>query len=137
MTADETAGYTRHHLTWPDATTPACSPDAITQIHDAARGKPRAVNNLTIAALIAASAAGKTVVDHADARAAVADVITTDSAPRRHHEHEAPPRASPAASDGCRPCCLLGRSPLEQGLRRRRPRRRPPASHSVCGRPSR
>jgi len=96
MTADETAGYTRHHLTWPDATTPACSPDAITQIHDAARGKPRAVNNLAIAALIAASAAGKTVVDHADARAAVADVITTDSAPRRHHEHEAPPRASPA-----------------------------------------
>jgi hypothetical protein len=53
------------------------SDDAITQIHEAARGKPRTVNNLA-AALIATCAARKAIVDHAAARAAIADVITTD-----------------------------------------------------------
>src|SRR5215472_18091219 len=44
------------------------SDDAITQIHEAARGKPCTVNNLAAAALIAACAARKTIVDHAAAR---------------------------------------------------------------------
>jgi hypothetical protein len=52
--------------------------DAITRIHEAARGKPRAINNLALAALIATCVTGKTIVDHAAARAAVAEVITTD-----------------------------------------------------------
>ena len=42
------------------------------QIHDAARGKPRAVNNLAIAALIATYAATKKIVDQSAARAASA-----------------------------------------------------------------
>jgi uncharacterized protein (UPF0548 family) len=39
--------------------------EAITQIHQAARGKPRTVNNICIAALIATAGAGKNLIDHA------------------------------------------------------------------------
>jgi type II secretory pathway predicted ATPase ExeA len=78
MTAEETASYIRHHLDHAGRDGNLFSDDAITQIHDAARGKPRAVNNLAIAALIATCATGKNIVDHAAARAAVAEVITTD-----------------------------------------------------------
>ena len=46
-------------------------------IHDAARGLPRAVNNLATQALIAAWAARKNIVDEQSARAAVTE-ITTD-----------------------------------------------------------
>ena len=52
--------------------------DAITQIHQAARGKPRTVNNIAIAALIATAGAGKNLVDNASARAAIAEVTATD-----------------------------------------------------------
>ena len=52
--------------------------DAITQIHQAARGKPRTVNNICTAALIATAGAGKNLVDHASARAAIAEVTATD-----------------------------------------------------------
>ncbi len=46
-------------------------------IHDAARGLPRAVNNLATQALVAAWAARKSIVDEQSARAAVTE-ITTD-----------------------------------------------------------
>jgi hypothetical protein len=46
-----------------------------TPIHAAARGKPRAVNNLAIAALIATCAAGRNLVDQQAARAAITEVI--------------------------------------------------------------
>jgi type II secretory pathway predicted ATPase ExeA len=79
MTADETASYIRHHLALAGRDDASLfTDDAITQIHDAARGKPRAINNLAVAALVATCAAGKTIVDQAAARAAVAEVITTD-----------------------------------------------------------
>ena len=52
--------------------------EAITQIHQAARGKPRTVNNICTAALIATAGAGKNLVDHASARAAIAEVTATD-----------------------------------------------------------
>ena len=51
--------------------------DAITLIHDAARGLPRAVNNLATQALVAAMAGRKNIVDEQSARAAVTE-ITTD-----------------------------------------------------------
>ena len=54
------------------------SDDAIAQIHDAARGKPRTVNNLAIAALIATYAAAKKIVDQSAARAAVSEVISAE-----------------------------------------------------------
>ncbi len=53
MTPDETAGYIRHHLEQAGRTTELFTDEAITQIHQAARGKPRTVNNIAIAALIA------------------------------------------------------------------------------------
>ena len=52
--------------------------DAVTQIHQAARGKPRTVNNICVAALIATAVAGKNLVDHAAARAAITEITATD-----------------------------------------------------------
>jgi type II secretory pathway predicted ATPase ExeA len=78
MTPEETSSYIRHHLQIAGFTGELFSDDAITQIHEAARGKPRTVNNLSVAALIATCATGKNIVDHAAARAAITEVITTD-----------------------------------------------------------
>jgi hypothetical protein len=59
MTPGETGSYIRHHLQLAGRDGDLYSDDAITQIHDASRGKPRTVNNLAIAALVATYAAGK------------------------------------------------------------------------------
>src|SRR4029450_11588437 len=70
MTAAETASYVDNH------TKPAGPPDqlftedALNLIHSTARGYPRAVNNLSLQALVAAFAAGKNLVDEPAARAA-------------------------------------------------------------------
>ena len=48
--------------------------DAIALIHTVSRGLPRLINNLAVQSLIAAFAAGKSLVDEAPARAAVAEV---------------------------------------------------------------
>ena len=76
MTADETAGYIRHHLALAGRSDPIFTDDAIALIHTSSRGKPRSVNNLAIAALIAARAKDKTLVDEASARSAITE--TTD-----------------------------------------------------------
>jgi type II secretory pathway predicted ATPase ExeA len=78
MTPAETGGYIRHHLTLAGRDGDLFSDDAIAQIHEASRGKPRTVNNLAIAALVATYAAGKKMVDNSAARAAVSEVITTE-----------------------------------------------------------
>ena len=78
MTPDETASYIRHHLEQAGRTAELFTDDAIAQIHQAARGKPRTVNNIATAALIATAGAGKNLVDHASARAAIAEVTATD-----------------------------------------------------------
>jgi type II secretory pathway predicted ATPase ExeA len=78
MTPDETASYIRHHLAEAGRTTELFTDDAISQVHQAARGKPRTVNNICTAALIATAGAGKNLVDHASARAAIAEVTATD-----------------------------------------------------------
>jgi len=67
MTPDETAGYIRHHLEQAGRTAEIFTDEAITQIHQAARGNPRTVNNICTAALIATAGAGKNLVDHASA----------------------------------------------------------------------
>ena len=56
---------------------PLFSDDAAALIHDAARGLPRAVNNIATQALVAAWAGRKSIVDETSARAAVTE-ITTD-----------------------------------------------------------
>jgi type II secretory pathway predicted ATPase ExeA len=78
MSGDETASYIRHHLEAAGRTADLFTDDAITQIHQAARGKPRTVNNIAVAALIATAGAGKNLVDQAAARAAIAEITATD-----------------------------------------------------------
>jgi type II secretory pathway predicted ATPase ExeA len=78
MTPDETAGYIRCHLEAAGRTADLFTDDAVTQIHQAARGKPRAVNNLCLAAMIATAAVGNSLVDQSAARAAIAEVTATD-----------------------------------------------------------
>jgi type II secretory pathway predicted ATPase ExeA len=78
MTPDETGSYIRHHLQLAGRYGELFSDDAVTQVHDAARGKPRTVNNLAIAALIATYVTGKKIVDQSAARAAVSEVISAE-----------------------------------------------------------
>jgi type II secretory pathway predicted ATPase ExeA len=77
MTDVETAGYITHHLALAGRSDTMFSDDAITLIHQVARGLPRAVNNLAVQALVAAYASNKSIVDEASARAAVTE-ITAD-----------------------------------------------------------
>ena len=73
MTSQETAEYVHHHVQLAGRSDPLFTDDAIALIHEAGRGKPRTVNRLAIAALIAACAAGKNLVDEASARSAVTE----------------------------------------------------------------
>ena len=57
----------------PTAKSQLGSDDAINAIHHAARGYPRAVNNLAVAALIATYAADKAIVDLAAAQSAITE----------------------------------------------------------------
>ena len=77
MTAEQTTGYITHHLKLAGRSDPLFSDDAVALIHDAARGLPRAVNNLATQALVATMAARKSIVDEQSARAAITE-ITTD-----------------------------------------------------------
>ena len=76
MTAEQTAGYITHHLKLAGRADTLFSSDAVALIHDAARGLPRAVNNLATQALVAAMAGRKNIIDEQSARAAVTEVTT-------------------------------------------------------------
>ena len=76
MTSQETTSYITHHLNQSRGA-PLFSDDAAALIHDAARGLPRAINNIATQALIAAWAGRKNIVDEQSARAAITE-ITTD-----------------------------------------------------------
>jgi type II secretory pathway predicted ATPase ExeA len=52
------------------------SDDAITLIHEAARGLPRAVNNIALQALVAAYADRKAIIDEASVRIAITEVTS-------------------------------------------------------------
>jgi type II secretory pathway predicted ATPase ExeA len=78
MTPDETTTYITHHLQLAGQASPLFSDDALALIHDTSRGKPRTVNNLALAALIATYAASKKLVDESATRAAVTEVIATE-----------------------------------------------------------
>ena len=73
MTADDTADYLTHHLALAGRADTLFSTDAVTLIHNAARGYPRAVNNLAINALTAAFARNSAIVDEKAARIAVTE----------------------------------------------------------------
>lgn len=74
LDAKETHSYIQHHLALAGRSDTLFSDDAIGLIHEVSRGLPRQVNNLAVAALIAAFAAKKAIVDESSARAAVAEV---------------------------------------------------------------
>jgi type II secretory pathway predicted ATPase ExeA len=76
MTSAETGSYITHHLKLAGRSDPLFSDDAVTLIHEAARGLPRAVNNIAIQALVAAYAGRKAIVDENSARAAVGEVTS-------------------------------------------------------------
>jgi type II secretory pathway predicted ATPase ExeA len=78
MSADETAQYIHHHLSLAGRSDSLFNDDAITLIHANSRGKPRAVNNLALAALLAARINDQPIVDEANARTAITE--TTDRA---------------------------------------------------------
>ena len=73
MGAADTSDYVRHHLKFAGRSDPLFSDDAIGAIHQAARGYPRAINNLAVAALIATYAADKTIVDQTAAQSAITE----------------------------------------------------------------
>jgi type II secretory pathway predicted ATPase ExeA len=74
LTPAETTSYVQHHLALAGRSDTLFSDDAIALIHDTARGLPRLINNLALAALIATFAQKKTIVDESAARAAVAEI---------------------------------------------------------------
>ena len=75
MTAEETAGYVKHHIALAGRADTLFSDDAVTLIHTTARGYPRAVNNLALQSLVATFAAKKAIVDEAAARTAVNELL--------------------------------------------------------------
>jgi type II secretory pathway predicted ATPase ExeA len=74
MSPEETAGYVSHHAKLAGRTDTLFSDDAVARLHQAARGLPRAVNNLARQALVAAYAAKAAIVDDKAARSAVAEM---------------------------------------------------------------
>jgi type II secretory pathway predicted ATPase ExeA len=74
MTAEETNSYLRHHLALAGRSDTLFSDDAVALIHQTSRGYPRAVNNISVQALVAAFAANNAIVDEKSARTAIAEV---------------------------------------------------------------
>ncbi len=73
MGPSDTTDYIRGHLKYAGRSDPLFSDDAITAIHQASRGYPRAVNNLAVASLIATYAANKSIVDLGAAQSAITE----------------------------------------------------------------
>jgi type II secretory pathway predicted ATPase ExeA len=65
--------YLAHHLALAGRTDPIFADDATTTICQAARGLPRQIGNLAVAALIAGYTRERRIVDHDCALAAIAD----------------------------------------------------------------
>ena len=73
MTAPETADYINHHIKIAGRSDTLFNDDAITLIHNASRGYPRAINNLAVNALTSAFARNNPVVDEKAARIAITE----------------------------------------------------------------
>ena len=73
MTDKETASYIGHHLTLAGRSDTLFSDDAVTLIHNASRGYPRAINNLAVNALTSAFARNSSLVDEKAARIAISE----------------------------------------------------------------
>ena len=74
MSAEETSSYVSHHLALCGRSDTLFSDDALSSIHQAGRGLPRAVNNLARQALVAAYANRSAIVDEKAARQAITEM---------------------------------------------------------------
>ena len=74
MDLGESAAYLRHHIALAGREEPLFADDAIARLHRVASGLPRALNNAATAALIAAAADGKDLIDDTCAKKAVAEI---------------------------------------------------------------
>jgi type II secretory pathway predicted ATPase ExeA len=74
MDLGESSSYLRHHLSLVGRTDPVFADDAVARLHRFSNGLPRSLNNAATAALIAAAADGKAIVDDSCAKKAVADL---------------------------------------------------------------
>jgi type II secretory pathway predicted ATPase ExeA len=77
MDLAESVGYLRHHLGLAGRTDPLVADDAAARLHRYANGLPRALNNAATAALMAAAADGKALVDDTCAKKAIAELTRT------------------------------------------------------------
>ncbi len=74
MDLGESAKYLQHHLALAGRNYQLIADDAVARLHKASLGLPRALNNAAVAALIAATTAGKALVDDDCAKKAVAEL---------------------------------------------------------------
>jgi type II secretory pathway predicted ATPase ExeA len=74
MDIGESASYLRHHLALAGRQEPLFADDAVARLHRVSTGLPRALNNAATAALIAAAADGKDLVDDTCAKKAAAEL---------------------------------------------------------------
>jgi type II secretory pathway predicted ATPase ExeA len=74
MDLAESMAYLRHHLTLVGRDEPLFADDAVARLQRVSNGLPRALNNAATAALIAAAADGKNLVDDACAKKAAAEL---------------------------------------------------------------
>jgi type II secretory pathway predicted ATPase ExeA len=74
MDLPESVAYLRHHLTLAGRSDQLIADDAAARLHRYANGLPRALNNAATAALMAAAAESKGLVDDTCAKKAVAEL---------------------------------------------------------------
>lgn len=74
MDIGESCAYLRHHLVLAGRHGPLFDDDAIARLHRASGGLPRALNNAATAAIIAAAADNKHLVNDTCAKKAVAEL---------------------------------------------------------------
>jgi type II secretory pathway predicted ATPase ExeA len=77
MDLAESIAYLRHHLALAGRTDPLIADDAAARLHRYANGIPRALNNAATAALIAAAADRKPIVDDTCAKKAISELTRT------------------------------------------------------------
>ena len=77
MDLAESMAYLRHYLNLVGRDEPLFADDAVARLHRVSGGLPRALNNAATAALIAAAADGKDLVDDACAKKAIAELTRT------------------------------------------------------------
>ncbi len=77
MDLAESINYLRHHLGLAGRNDPLIADDAAARLHRYANGLPRALNNAATAALMAAAADGKSLVDDTCAKKAIAELTRT------------------------------------------------------------